>query len=64
MADDWEQAHERRARQPHRPEDVERKFFDLTNRVWGAERARKLYDAVLALESETDMAQFGRGFSL
>jgi 2-methylcitrate dehydratase PrpD len=49
---------------PHRPEDVERKFFDLTNPVWGAERARKLYDAVLALESETDMAKFGRGFSL
>ncbi|MGH8666889.1 MAG: hypothetical protein ACREUX_21715 [Burkholderiales bacterium] len=49
---------------PHRPEDVERKFFDLMNPVWGAERSRKLYDAVFALESESDMGEFGRDFSL
>jgi 2-methylcitrate dehydratase PrpD len=49
---------------PHRPEDVERKFFDLTNPVWGAQRARSLYDAVLALESEANMGEFGRSFAL
>jgi hypothetical protein len=49
---------------PHRPEDVERKFFDLTNPAWGAERSRKLYEAIFALESESDMAAFGQGFAL
>jgi 2-methylcitrate dehydratase PrpD len=49
---------------PHRPQDVERKFFDLTTPVWGAERSRKLYDALLSLESVPDMGQFGRDFAL
>jgi len=49
---------------PHRPQDVERKFFDLTTPVWGAERARKLYAALLALEEVADMREFGRGFAL
>ena len=49
---------------PHRPEDVKRKFFDLTTPVWGAERARRLYDALLSLESVPDMGEFGQGFAL
>jgi 2-methylcitrate dehydratase PrpD len=49
---------------PHRPEDVERKFFDLTTPVWGAERSRRLYDALLDLESVRDMGEFGRQFAL
>jgi 2-methylcitrate dehydratase PrpD len=49
---------------PHRPQDVERKFFDLTTPVWGAERSRKLYDALLSLESVPDMGEFGRDFAL
>jgi 2-methylcitrate dehydratase PrpD len=49
---------------PHRPEDVERKFFDLTTPVWGAERSRGLYDGLLSLESAPDMGQFGREFAL
>lgn len=49
---------------PHRPEDVERKFFDLTTPVWGAERSRRLYDGLLSLESVPDMAEFGQEFAL
>jgi 2-methylcitrate dehydratase PrpD len=49
---------------PHRLEDVESKFFDLTLPVWGAERSRRLYDALLSLESVPDMGEFGRGFAL
>src|SRR5262245_1978101 len=49
---------------PHRPEDVEKKFFDLTTPVWGAERASRLYDALLSLESVPDMREFGQGFAL
>ena len=49
---------------PHRLEDVESKFFDLTTPVWGAERSRRLYDALLSLESVPDMGEFGRGFAL
>jgi 2-methylcitrate dehydratase PrpD len=49
---------------PHRPEDVERKFFVLTTPVWGAARAQQLYDRLLCLESTTDMREFGRTFAL
>jgi len=49
---------------PHRPEDVEKKFFDLTIPVWGGERSRRLYDALLSLESVPDMGKFGQGFAL
>ncbi|MCC6532482.1 MAG: MmgE/PrpD family protein [Burkholderiales bacterium] len=49
---------------PHRPQEVEKKFFDLTVPVWGAERARKLYQALLALEHSPDMRAFGAGFAL
>ena len=43
---------------PHRAEDVEKKYFDLMSPVWGADRARRLYDAVLALEHVADMRDF------
>ena len=45
---------------PHRPEEVERKFFDVTTPVWGAERARWLYDALMRLETIPDMREFSR----
>jgi hypothetical protein len=32
--------------------------------VWGAERARTLYDAVLALEDVADMREFADGYAL
>jgi 2-methylcitrate dehydratase PrpD len=44
---------------PHRPEEVERKFFDLVTPVWGADRARRLYDGLLGLEACPDMRAFG-----
>ena len=43
---------------------IEKKFYDLTVPVWGAERARKLYKALLALEHAADMREFGADFAL
>ena len=43
---------------PHRPEDVEKKFFDLTTPVWGAGRAKTLYQALLGLEDIPDLSAF------
>ena len=51
-------------RNPHRPEDIEKKFYDLTVPVWGAGRAGRLYEALLALEKATDLRAFGRDFAL
>ena len=49
---------------PHRPEDVEKKFFDLTVPVWGAQRAKSLYAALLGLENVADLRAFGARFAL
>ena len=49
---------------PHRPEEVEKKFYDLTVPVWGGRRAHDLYSALLTLESVTDLRDFGAGFAL
>ncbi|MDB5867530.1 MAG: MmgE/PrpD family protein [Betaproteobacteria bacterium] len=49
---------------PHRAEDVEKKYFDLMSPVWGADRARKLYDAILALEEVADMREFADRYAL
>jgi 2-methylcitrate dehydratase PrpD len=49
---------------PHRPEEVERKFYDLTVPVWGAERADKLYKALMGLEDTADFRAFGVDFAL
>lgn len=51
-------------RNPHRPDEIEKKFYDLTVPVWGAERARKLYKALLELEHAADMRAFGADFAL
>ena len=51
-------------RNPHRPDEIEKKFYDLTVPVWGAERARKLYKALLELEHAADMREFGADFAL
>jgi 2-methylcitrate dehydratase PrpD len=51
-------------RNPHRPDEIEKKFYDLTVPVWGAERARKLYKALLELEHVADMRAFGADFAL
>jgi 2-methylcitrate dehydratase PrpD len=49
---------------PHRAEDVEQKFFDLTVPVWGAERAQRLYEGIFALENVPDLRTFGSDFAL
>ena len=49
---------------PHRAEDVEKKYFDLMTPVWGAERATTLYGSILALETVVDMRAFGKDCAL
>ena len=49
---------------PHRAEDVEKKYFDLMSPVWGPDRAQALYDAILALEDVADMRRFGERSAL
>lgn len=49
---------------PHRPQEVEKKFFDLVVPVWGAERAQKLYAGLLRLEDTADFRAFGADFAL
>ena len=49
-------------RNPHSPRDVENKFFDLTVPLWGSERARKLYAALLGAESIADFRAFSDEF--
>jgi 2-methylcitrate dehydratase PrpD len=49
---------------PHKPEEVEKKFYDLTVPVWGGKRANDLYSALLGLEDVADLRAFGAGFAL
>ncbi len=49
---------------PHPPEAVEKKYFDLTVPVWGADRAEKLYKGLLSLEKVPNMRTFGSDFAL
>jgi 2-methylcitrate dehydratase PrpD len=49
---------------PHRAEDVEKKYFDLMSPVWGRERARELYETTLKLDDVPDMTLFGHGCAL
>ena len=49
---------------PHRAEDVEKKYFALMSSVWGPDRSRELYDAVLTLENVPDMREFGVRYAL
>src|SRR5688572_25890838 len=49
---------------PHRPEEVERKFFSLADSVWGQQRARWLYDHCLELERVPDMRETAREAAL
>ena len=48
---------------PHRREEIEQKFYDLTVPVWGDTRADKLYKALLALEHLHSMREFGADFA-
>jgi 2-methylcitrate dehydratase PrpD len=49
------------AENPHPPVAVRRKFLELAGPVWGKDRAESLYDRVLDLEREPDVAALGAG---
>jgi 2-methylcitrate dehydratase PrpD len=49
---------------PHRAEDVERKYFTLAEPIWGTARARWLYDTCLNLERVPDMRTLAMQFAL
>jgi 2-methylcitrate dehydratase PrpD len=44
---------------PHRPEEVRQKYFDLTVPVWGEARARRIYDICGRLEEENTLGALG-----
>ena len=44
---------------PHRPEEVRQKYFDLTVPVWGEVRARRIYDICSRLEEENTLGALG-----
>lgn len=45
---------------PHRPEDVRQKYFDVMTPVWGEARAAELYRQLLALETVPDLRTLGQ----
>jgi hypothetical protein len=49
---------------PHNAEEIEGKFYALTQPVWGRDSARKLYRALLSLENAQDLRTFGAEFAL
>ena len=48
---------------PHRPEDVEQKFFDLTAPIWGDAHAQSIYQACLTLDSAASLARLTRALA-
>jgi 2-methylcitrate dehydratase PrpD len=49
---------------PHRPEELEAKFFDLGTPVWGKAVTKKLFDGVRHLENIPDFGAFTADFPL
>lgn len=49
---------------PHRPEELEAKFFDLGTPVWGAAVAKRLFDGLTNLENIPDFGAFADQLSL
>jgi 2-methylcitrate dehydratase PrpD len=49
---------------PHKPEEVTAKFFDLGEPVWGKETTRSLYDGLMQLEAVPDFRAFAERFTL
>ena len=47
---------------PHRADEVERKYFALAEPIWGSARARWLYDSCLGLERVPDMRALAAEF--
>lgn len=49
---------------PHKPEELEGKFFDLGAAVWGRETTQKLFDGLMEVESIPDFGVFAQKFVL
>jgi hypothetical protein len=49
---------------PHKPEDLQRKFFELGTPVWGESTTRKLFDGLMDVERIPDFAAFADSFAL
>lgn len=49
---------------PHKPEDLKGKFFDLGVPVWGEALTRTLYDGFMGIEDVADFREFADGFRL
>jgi len=49
---------------PHRPEELRGKFFDLGTPVWGEPTTQKLFDGLMQVDDITDFGRFAAGFDL
>lgn len=49
---------------PHRPDQLKAKFFDLGAPVWGESQTRKLFDSLMGVESIRDFRAFAAGFAI
>ncbi len=49
---------------PHRPEDLKGKFFELGTPVWGEGETRRLFEGLMEIEAIPDFRAFADGFVL
>jgi 2-methylcitrate dehydratase PrpD len=49
---------------PHPPEALQRKFFDLGVPVWGEATTQKLFDALMRIDTVSDFAELGSELTL
>jgi 2-methylcitrate dehydratase PrpD len=49
---------------PHRPDELATKFFELGTPVWGGEVTKRLFDGIRNLENIPDFGEFAAEFSL
>ena len=49
---------------PHKPEELKRKFFDLGTPVWGEATTQKLFDGLMDVENIRDFGAFANDFKL
>jgi len=49
---------------PHKPEELTKKFFELGEPIWGRDVTQSLYDGLMRLEEIPDFRAFGDRFAL
>ena len=49
---------------PHKPEELRGKFFDLGTPIWGGDTTEKLFDGMMKIESIPSFRAFADGFAL